>query len=52
MNITNDLIYTIPREAIENFSGLIIILKALGGVIFVYVIFNIILLIDAKKKEK
>jgi len=30
MNITNDLIYTIPREAIENFSGLIIILKALG----------------------
>lgn len=52
MNITNDLIYALPQELIERFSGLITILQALGLAIIFYIIFNVINAIINRKKKK
>lgn len=52
MNITNDLIYTVPQELVEKFSELITVLQALGLVIIFYIIFNTINIIINRKKKK
>ena len=52
MNITNDLIYALPQELVERFSGLITILQALGVAIIFYIIFNVINAIMNRKKKK
>jgi len=52
MNITNDLIYALPQELVERFSGLITILQALGLAIIFYIIFNVINTIINRKKKK
>jgi len=45
------LVYAIPEELVGSFSGLILMLQALGGVIIVYIVFNIINYILNRKKR-
>lgn len=52
MNITNDLIYTVPQGLVEKFSELITVLQALGLAIIFYIIFNTINIIINRKKKK
>jgi len=51
MNVSDDLIYMLPQELVAKFSGLITILKALGWVVIIYIVFNIINAFLNKKKR-
>jgi hypothetical protein len=52
MAIEDALIYTIPQEFISKMGSLMTILQALGGMIILYIIFNIINMIINRKKGK
>jgi len=52
MNVTDGLIYTIPQELIGKFSGLLIVLQALGWAIIFYIVFSVINFIINKKRHK
>jgi len=47
-----ELLSAVPSEMISNISFLVNILQALGVAILVYIIFNTISLIMARKKQK
>jgi hypothetical protein len=52
MAVAQDIASSIPNEMVNNLSFLVNILQALGVAILLYIIFSIINLIIARKKEK
>ena len=52
MAIEDGLIYTIPQEFVSKIGDLMTILQALGGMIILYIIFNIVNMIINRKKGK
>ena len=50
--VVEDLIYAIPEELVEKFSGLISVLKIVGFAVIAYVIFAIINAILHRKRNK
>ncbi len=51
VNLNESLIYTLPVELVENIFGAILFLKALGGVIFIYLVFSIINVVINRKRH-
>jgi hypothetical protein len=49
--MVDNLIYEIPLDLINKLSGLFIILKALGWVIIIYVVFSIVNMVINRKRN-
>jgi len=47
-----DILYAVPNELVNNLSFIVNVLQAVGVAILVYVIFNIINLFLARKKQR
>ena len=52
MAVNDSLIYALPQELVESFSGLVIVFQVLGGAIVLYIVFNIINFFTNRKKNK
>jgi hypothetical protein len=52
MAVPGDFILSIPQELLGNVSLLVTILQAVGGVIIIYIIFNITMTVINRKRNK